>query len=336
MLQMSEVTVRYGSSAPAVDGVSLTVADGEILALLGPSGCGKSTLLRAVVGLQPLSGGRIAWDGADLARVPVHRRGFGLMFQDGVLAPHRSVAGNVGYGLHGPAATRRIRVDQLLELVGLPGFGPRAVTELSGGQAQRVALARALAPRPRLLLLDEPLAALDREWRERLLEDLRAILVDTGTTAIFVTHDQNEAYTVADRIAVMKAGRIRQVAAGRTLWAAPADEWVAGFLGCRAVVDVADWRAAGGPDLAGDRIALRPAALTVDPAGTLSGSVHHVAADPDGFRLTVVVAGLGPIPARSAGPVEVGAVVRLRFVPEAVAIITPADLTLRAHARLQT
>ena len=336
MLQMSEVTVRYGSSAPAVDGVSLTVPDGEVLALLGPSGCGKSTLLRAVVGLQPLSGGRIGWDGTDLARVPVHRRGFGLMFQDGVLAPHRTVAGNVGYGLRGPAATRRTRVDELLELVGLPGFGGRPVTELSGGQAQRVALARALAPRPRVLLLDEPLAALDREWRERLLEDLRAILVDTGTTAVFVTHDQNEAYTVADRIAVMKAGRIQQIATGRTLWAAPVDEWVAGFLGCRAIVDVADWRAAGGPDLPGDRIGLRPAALSVDPAGTLSGMVQHAAADPDGFRLTVLVAGLGPVPARSGGPVEPGTAVRLRCIPEAVAIITPADAPLRDHARLRS
>ncbi len=321
MLQLTDVSVRYGSAGPAVDGVSLTVPDGQVLALLGPSGCGKSTLLRAVVGLQPLSAGRIAWDETDLARVQVHRRGFGLMFQDGVLWPHRSVAGNVGYGLHGPAAARRDRVDELLDLVGLPGFGGRAVTELSGGQAQRVALARALAPRPRLLLLDEPLAALDREWRERLLEDLRRILVETATTAVFVTHDQDEAYAVADRIAVMKDGRIRQVAPSRTLWSAPADEWVAGFLGCRAIVGMPQWRAAGGPELPGDRIGVRPSALTVDPAGSMAGSVTQAWAEPDGFRLTVQVAGLGPVPARSDGPVEVGSGVRLRCVPEAVAVI---------------
>ncbi len=224
----------------AVDQVSLTVPDGRVVALLGPSGCGKSTLLRAVAGLEPVRTGTISWDGVDLARIPVHRRGFGLMFQDGVLFPHRSVGQNVGYGLRiagvrGAAADRR--VAELLDLVGLQGFGDRSVTELSGGEAQRVALARALAPRPRLLLLDEPLAALDRALRESLLADLRVILNETGTPAIFVTHDQAEAFAIADRVAVMRAGRLVQTGAPREVWAAPIDEWVAGFVGYPAVID---------------------------------------------------------------------------------------------------
>ena len=150
----------------AVDGVSLTVGRGEVVALLGPSGCGKSSLLRAVAGLEDLAGGEICWDGDDVVSLPVHRRGFGLMFQDGQLFPFRDVAGNVAYGLTGlPRARRRARVEEMLTLVGLSGYAGREITTLSGGQAQRVALARALAPRPRLLLLDEPLSALDRAMR---------------------------------------------------------------------------------------------------------------------------------------------------------------------------
>ena len=157
-----------GASVTAVDGVDLDVARGRTVALLGASGCGKSSLLRAVAGLEDLAGGTIAWDGRDVVRVPVHKRGFGLMFQDGQLFPFRDVAGNVGYGLTGmPRSEKRARVEEMLELVGLPGYGPREVTTLSGGQAQRVALARSLAPGPRLLLLDEPLSALDRALAAR-------------------------------------------------------------------------------------------------------------------------------------------------------------------------
>ena len=215
MLTLQALTVRYAGTT-AVNEVDLRVDDGQVLALLGPSGCGKSTLLRAVAGLEPVAGGSISWDGRDLAGVPVHRRGFGLMFQDGVLFPHRTVAGNVSYGLarygHG-RADRATRVADLLELVGLAGYGERAVATLSGGEQQRVALARALAPAPRLLLLDEPLAALDRALRDRLLADLRDVLGATGTTALFVTHDQGEAFAVADVVALMDAGRIRQTGA---------------------------------------------------------------------------------------------------------------------------
>ena len=231
--------VRYGATrrrpgSVAVDGVSLDVAAGEIVALLGPSGCGKSSLLRAVAGLEPLAGGSVAFDGEDLAGVPVHRRGFGLLFQDGQLFPHRDVGRNVAYGLEAqgvPRAERAARVAELLADVGLAGYAGRSVATLSGGEKQRVALARALAPRPRLLLLDEPLSALDRRLRERLAVDVRDTLKATGTTAVFVTHDHDEAFTVADRVAVMDAGRLLQVAAPDVLLRAPAGPRVAEFLG---------------------------------------------------------------------------------------------------------
>jgi thiamine transport system ATP-binding protein len=231
MLQLHDVTVRYGA-ATAVRGVSVDVADGEVLALLGPSGCGKSTLLRAIVGIEPLASGRVAGDGVDLARVPIHRRGFGLMFQDGVLFPHRTVAGNVGYGLgRWDREASAGRVAELLDMVGLAGYGGRRVATLSGGEAQRVALARALAPRPRLLLLDEPLAALDMSLRAALLADLDEVLRSTGTTAVFVTHDQAEAFAIADRVALMRTGQIVQIGDPDDVRAEPVDDQAARFLG---------------------------------------------------------------------------------------------------------
>ncbi|KRC43096.1 hypothetical protein ASE15_02165 [Oerskovia sp. Root22] len=243
---MRDVVVHYpdpasskGPGTTAVRGVSLDLAPGEVLALLGPSGCGKSSLLRAVAGLEPVAGGSIAWDGRDLAGVPVHRRGFGLMFQEGQLFPHRDVAGNVAFGLQMAGLKRSAaagRVAELLDVVGLAGYAQRPVATLSGGERQRVALARALAPEPQLLLLDEPLSALDRGLRDRLAGDLRAALVATGTTALFVTHDHDEAFTVADRVAVMDAGRLLQVAAPEDLWRAPASRRVAEFLGYQAFV----------------------------------------------------------------------------------------------------
>jgi len=248
-----EARGRRGRAATttAVDGVDLHVAQGEVLAILGPSGCGKSSLLRAVAGLEPVARGRVLWDGVDVAGVPVHQRGFGLMFQDGQLFAHRDVAGNVEYGLrmHGvPRRQRRDRVAELLDVVGLPGSGARSVATMSGGERQRVALARALAPQPGLLLLDEPLSALDRALRERLAADLRAALVETGTTALFVTHDHDEAFTVADRVAVMSRGRLLQVDSPARLWAAPADLEVATFLGYQAFVPDGDAWTAVGPD----------------------------------------------------------------------------------------
>ncbi|MEV6330908.1 ABC transporter ATP-binding protein [Streptomyces sp. NPDC051909] len=238
MLSLTGATVRFGDRV-VLDAVDLEVAEHEIVCVLGPSGSGKSTLLRAVAGLQPLDAGRVLLGGADQAGVPVHRRGVGLMFQDHQLFPQRDVAGNVAFGLrmHGvPKGEQGARVAELLDLVGLPGAGRRAVSALSGGEQQRVALARALAPRPRLLMLDEPLGQLDRGLRERLVVELRALFARLGTTVLAVTHDQGEAFALADRVVVMNEGRIAQTGTPVDVWRHPASEFVARFLGFDNVV----------------------------------------------------------------------------------------------------
>ncbi|MSO58639.1 MAG: ABC transporter ATP-binding protein [Thermoleophilia bacterium] len=194
-----------------LDGASLSLAAGEVVALLGPSGSGKTTLLRALAGLQPLESGRVLLDGGDVTSLAAHRRGIGLVFQDGALFPHRDVAGNVGFALRVRGDTAHAieeRVAETLELVGLGGMERRRVGTLSGGERQRVALARALAPSPRVLLLDEPLASLDGALRERLRDDLRALFSRLGTTALHVTHDVGEAAALADRVVELCDGRI--------------------------------------------------------------------------------------------------------------------------------
>ncbi len=218
----------------ALAGVDLDVSEGTVLAVLGPSGSGKSTLLRAIAGLQRLENGTIELDGRSLAGVPPHRRGIGLMFQDDALFPHRDVAANVGFGLRmqgmapNAAATR---VAELLALVGLSDRNRQAVASLSGGERKRVALARALAPSPRVLLLDEPLGALDRELHDRLLGELKRLFDATQQTAVYVTHDAAEAFALGSQVAVMRDGRIVQVATPGRLWAEPTDGWVARFIG---------------------------------------------------------------------------------------------------------
>ena len=239
MLGLEDVRVSFDGTG-ALAGVKLEVASGETLALLGPSGCGKTTLLRAVAGLQPLDAGRITVDGDDLAGVPPHARRIGLMFQDHVLFPHKDVTGNVAFGMRMAGATGAEisqRVRELLDLVGLPNAGARAVQTLSGGEQQRVALARALAPAPRALLLDEPLGSLDGPLRDRLVEDLRTLFDHLGLTVLYVTHDVGEAFALGHRVAVMRDGRIVQVATPDDLWTRPADVWVARFLGLRNVLE---------------------------------------------------------------------------------------------------
>ncbi len=212
-LELTDVTVEYPGNPPvtAVDRVSLTLARGETLGLLGPSGSGKSSLLKAIVGIVPLRSGRVRWDGNDLTHTPIHLRGFGLVFQDGQLFPHRDVTGNISFGLEMQGVKpedRRARVAELLSLVGLEGYESRRLDELSGGERQRVALARSLAPRPRLLLLDEPLSSLDRELRNRLAADIKEILTSTGTTAIIVTHDPDEVAMMCSRFVRIDGGRL--------------------------------------------------------------------------------------------------------------------------------
>ncbi|WP_030890584.1 MULTISPECIES: ABC transporter ATP-binding protein [unclassified Streptomyces] len=270
MLQLEDVTVRFGGHTTALEGVSLQVADGEIVCVLGPSGSGKSTLLRVVAGLQDADAGRVLLAGRDLAGVPAHKRGVGLMFQDHQLFPQRDVAGNVAFGLrmHGSGrAETEGRVAELLRLVGLPDAGHRAVAALSGGEQQRVALARALAPRPRLLMLDEPLGQLDRGLRERLVVELRALFHRLGTTALAVTHDHGEAFALADRVVIMREGRIAQAGGPLEVWQRPADAFVARFLGFDNLV---------------------PATVRGERAETAWGTVPVPAGTPQGERLLLV------------------------------------------------
>jgi spermidine/putrescine transport system ATP-binding protein len=233
MLEVHKMVKSY-EGQPLLRGVSFQAAPGETICLLGPSGSGKSTLLRIIAGLETAEGGQVRWEGKDLAGVPVHQRRFGLMFQDYALFPHRSVAENVAFGLHmqhlpRPEITRR--TEEALQQVNMQAFAHRRVTDLSGGEQQRVALARALAPGPRLLMLDEPLAALDRSLREQLGAELRRILHAAHIPAIYVTHDQEEAFAIADRLVVLHEGQVVQDAAPANIYAHPASAWVAAFFG---------------------------------------------------------------------------------------------------------
>jgi thiamine transport system ATP-binding protein len=239
MLRVEDVTVRFDGKA-ALDGVTLDVAESEVVTVLGPSGSGKSTLLRVIAGLQRPDSGRVLLEGEDLASVPPHRRGIGLVFQDHALFHHRDVGGNVAFGLRmrgDPSGEIHRQVRELLDLVGLAGYERRSVATLSGGEQQRVALARALAREPRVLLLDEPLGSLDRRLRDRLLEDLGQLFDELGITALYVTHDQAEAFALGDRVAVVREGRVVQTGTPDALWAHPADEDVARFLGLANVRD---------------------------------------------------------------------------------------------------
>jgi thiamine transport system ATP-binding protein len=315
MLSIRGLTVNYGE-VTALDGVDLEVADGEVVCVLGPSGCGKSTLLRAIAGLEVPTTGTVAWDGHDLAGTPPHRRNLGLMFQDQSLFPHRDVLGNVVFGLRMqrvPPSRARGRAQELLTLVGLAGYEHRRVSELSGGEQQRVALARALAPAPRLLMLDEPLGSLDRRLRDRLVVDLRELFVQLGQTALFVTHDHDEAFAVADRVAVMRAGRIDQVGAPADVWTQPATEFVARFLG----YNVTD---ALGPE----RVAVRPDGLRLDPAGPVTGVVTARTFRRDHFLVRVKVADGSPLEVAVRGEAvpEVGDPVTLVADRDAVIPLT--------------
>jgi ABC-type Fe3+/spermidine/putrescine transport system ATPase subunit len=232
ILSIQHISKSFGSTQ-ALKQVSFDVDKGEIVALLGPSGCGKSTLLSVIAGLEVPEDGAVYWNGNSLANIPPHLREFGLMFQDFALFPHMNVYANVAFGLkmaHMDRLEIDRRVQEILAVVGLPDFSNRDVNTLSGGEQQRIALARALAPHPRLLMLDEPLGALDRNLRERLVDDLQKILHQMNQTAIYVTHDQEEAFAIADRIVLMNAGKVEQVGTPQEIYKYPASIFVARFL----------------------------------------------------------------------------------------------------------
>ncbi len=312
VLSISGITKVFpGATAPAVDDVSLEVANGELVCLLGPSGSGKSTLLRMAGGFERPTVGHIAIDGEDVTHLPPERRPTGMVFQSHALWTHMNVFRNIAFGLklrRLPAAEIRERVEAVLTLVGLAGFGNRSVTQLSGGQQQRVALARSLVLEPKILLLDEPFASLDQHLRERLREEVRDIQQRLGITTLFVTHGQDEALSMADRIVVMREGRTEQIDAPDAVYRDPRTPFVAGFIGTMNLIEgvVAAGRftraglevetpVADGPAI----LAIRPEALMPEVAASGPGLVHRVTdygshgmvdiALADGFRLKAMV-----------------------------------------------
>lgn len=294
MLEIEGIRAGYpakGGLHVVVDGLSLTLQAGEIGCLLGASGCGKTTVLRAVAGFEPIHAGRIVLDGETLASRDVmlspEQRRVGMMFQDYALFPHLDVAGNVGFGLSRQSRDERSRrVAEVLALVGLGDCGSRFPHELSGGQQQRVALARALAPSPSLLLLDEPFSNLDVGTREYLATELRHILKSTGTTVLLVTHDQAEAFAMADRIGVMRSGHLLQWDTAQALYAAPADRHVADFVGRGALVSAAALGLPGEHE-----VLVRPDQLFADPQGSIRARVRERVFRGPGFACTVELPG---------------------------------------------
>jgi iron(III) transport system ATP-binding protein len=332
-LHLDAIDVAYpavGASAArrVVEALSLRLAVGEIGCLLGASGCGKTTVLRAIAGFEPLRAGRIVLDGREIAvgggGLPPEQRRIGMMFQDYALFPHLDVAGNIGFGLGGmPGASsgmsskraRAARVAEMLALVGLSDRMHAYPHELSGGQQQRIALARALAPAPALLLLDEPFSNLDGDTRGRLVEDTRALLKTAGATALVVTHDQSEAFAIADRIGLMVDGRILQWDTPAGLYRRPADRRVAGFIGR------GDWlRAAtlGLADAADDEIRLRPGQLRPDPHGPIHAVLESAAFRGPGYtgRVRFDSGERAEVDLDAADAARVGQALRLRLSPD--------------------
>jgi ABC-type Fe3+/spermidine/putrescine transport system ATPase subunit len=299
ILEISHVSKSFANTQ-ALHNVSFGVDEGEIVCLLGPSGCGKTTLLRIIAGLETPDAGQVVFCGQDLGPVPPHRRDFGLMFQDYALFPHKNVFDNVAFGLRmrrdklearDQEQKIEIRVRDVLALVGLQGFERRSVNQLSGGEAQRVALARSLAPRPSLLMLDEPLGSLDRALRERLMNELRDILKSVGVTTLYVTHDQAEAFATADRAVLMNAGHVEQVGSPERIYCCPVTPFVAHFLG---LTNIAEGQVIGQDRVAspwgemaaltdnrrpGDRVSIlvRPEAASLVTDGSLSN--QHAAVE---------------------------------------------------------
>jgi ABC-type Fe3+/spermidine/putrescine transport system ATPase subunit len=300
VVELRAVSKRYGA-VTALDALDLAVHEGELLSLLGPSGCGKTTTLNVIAGFTTPDAGRVIVDGADVTGQPAWRRGLGVVFQSYALFPHLSVADNVAFGLRErgvPRAEIAARVQEALALVRLPGAGRQRPGELSGGMQQRVALARALVIRPRLLLLDEPLAALDRKLREEMRAELREIQRAVGITTVFVTHDQHEALGLSDRVAVMHAGRIEQLGSPREVYERPATRFAADFVGASSVLD--------GRALDGETVELPGGVrLRVVPATPReTGAAARLLIRPERVRLGAATA--GAVPARVIGVMYLG------------------------------
>jgi len=335
MLAAEGIGVRYGEAVALAD-VSVRVPDGAIVAVLGPSGSGKTSLLRAVAGLEPVTAGTVTWNGEDLTAVAPHRRGFGLMFQDHALFDHLDVAGNVAFGLRMQGAdrsSRTARVAEMLELVGLAGTGPRRVDALSGGEQQRVALARALAPATRLLMLDEPLASVDRERRESLARALHDAVRRTQTATLLVTHDLDEAFTLADSVVVLDHGTVRQHGPATEVWRRPATREVARFLGVTTELAAhvesgavaTPWGSVPAPTDARHGpvvVGLRPADLVVDPEGALRGTVRTTWFRRDHFLVELDTA-YGPMTAIATAHLAPGTEVGIRADLRAAVLLDP-------------
>jgi spermidine/putrescine transport system ATP-binding protein len=278
---------RYGTFS-ALHGVSLTIHDNEFFTLLGPSGCGKTTLLRMIAGFEDVTEGEILLFGQNIAGLEPNQRPVNTVFQHYALFPHMSVIDNVAFGLKMKGvspADRRARAGKMLEMVHLSAFADRLPAQLSGGQQQRVALARALAPEPRVLLLDEPLSALDLKLRQAMRVELKQLQEQTGITFIFVTHDQEEALTMSDRIAVMSSGHVQQIGTARAIYEAPVNRFVADFIGETNLLEVDVASVAAGMA----RVILPGGQGLVCPAATDAGGRHHLSIRPE--RVSLVPSG---------------------------------------------
>ncbi len=337
LVSIESLGASYGS-VRALDDVSLDIGDKEFFALLGPSGCGKTTLLRSLAGFETPTEGTVLLAGEDLLAIPAHRRPVNMMFQSYALFPHLTVAKNVGYGPARAGESKQEiarKVDEVLEIVGLTGFANRRPSQLSGGQRQRVALARAIVNRPRLLLLDEPLSALDRNVRAQMQLELKRLQHEVGIAFVMVTHDQDEALSMADRVAVMEGGRVQQVATPEELYQRPANRFVAEFIGQSNVFDgePAPGGLAVGPRVlpghgSGRYLIVRPEQVRIAPSGVLSGTV--VETQFTGGLSTIAVAPEDlatasgqPVLVRQPGPagVERGATVTLTWDADAAVLV---------------